>query len=474
MLTRDALSALDKSTLIDLVLEQGETIRKQGALLIKLEARLQDLEARLGKNSKNSSQPPSSDPPFKHLTPPSLKPEVDQKKSGGQQGHLGQGLKKVAEPDHFETHCPASCVHCGHCLTDVPATPSGCWQVFDLPAQMQIEVTEHHRFSRCCPQCHEESQGALPAWLSETTPCQWGPGCRTVGVYFMEQQHLPFERTQTVFNDLFGRAPSEGTLFHWLKEAHRRLEPLEVAIAEALVKAPMVGADETTAKGVGWLHCLVNKDWTWYGCDAKRGRAAMDKFNLLPRFRGLLMTDCLSSYNVYGGKRALCNAHLLRELTGVYQWGHQWADKMIGLLVSTKAKVKEAGGPLPPSACKTLYQQFGRILTLGDRENKDKPIKESRNLLNRLDELRDLYLCYATIPDAWFDNNISERALRMMKLHVKISGCFRSPLGCQILCRVRGYLATMQKQGMPLMHALKSVMEGKPILPPLLILNATN
>ena len=290
-------------------------------MLVKLESRLRDLEARLGKNSKNSSKPPSSDPPFKHLTPPSLKADGDQKQSGGQPGHVGQGLKKVAAPDRVERHIPDSCVDCGHCLAEVSPTPSGCWQVFDLPVQRKIEVTEHRRFSRCCPHCRKESKGALPAWLSETTPCQWGPGCRTLGVYLMEQQHLPFERTQSLFNDLFGVAPSEGTLFHWLKDAHKRLEPIEAAIAAELIKAPMLGADETTAKGIGWLHTLVNEEYTWYGCDAKRGREAMDKFGLLAKFRGLLMTDCLSSYSIYGGKRALCNAHLLRELTGVYQWG---------------------------------------------------------------------------------------------------------------------------------------------------------
>jgi transposase len=465
MLTREEVSALDKAALVDLVIDQG-------TLVVKLEARIAELEARLGKNSKNSSKPPSSDPPFKNLTPPSLQGAEGQKKTGGQPGHLGQGLKKVAEPDHREPHCPDSCTHCGYCLKDLPVSPSGCWQVFDLPAQMKIEVTEHQRFSRCCPHCHKESNGALPAWLSETTPCQWGPGCRSVGVYLMEQQHLPYERTQAVFQDMFGLAPSEGTLFHWLQEAHRRLEPVEAAIAEELVKAPLVGADETTAKGVGWLHCLVNKDWTWYGCDAKRGREAMDKFGLLPGFDGLLMTDCLSSYVIYGGKRALCCAHLLRDLTGVYQWGHQWADRMIGLLIKTKARVKEIGGPLSRSELRTLYQQFGRILALGDRENEKKPIKESRNLIKRLDELRDLYLRFATTVGAWFDNNISERALRMMKLHIKISGCFRSPLGCEIICRIRGCLATMHKQGVPLMHALRSVMEGQPILPPLLA--ATN
>jgi transposase len=68
----------------------------------------------------------------------------------------------------------------------------------------------------------------------------------------------------------------------------------------------------------------------------------------------------------------------------------------------------------------------------------------------------------------WFDNNISERALRMVKLHQKVCGCFRSSLGAQILCRVRGYLSTMAKQKQALFPALVSVLQKRPILPPLL------
>ena len=97
---------------------------------------------------------------------------------------------------------------------------------------------------------------------------------------------------------------------------------------------------------------------------------------------------------------------------------------------------------------------------------------KSAALLARLQERGDQYLRFATRAGAWFDNHLSERALPMMTVPVKVSGCLRSALGCQILCRVRGYLWPMVKPGQALMAALVSVMvsvmEGKPLLPPLL------
>ena len=184
-LIREHLEALDKDALIKVVLQ--------------LAARVSELEARLAQNSKNSSKPPSSDPPFSKTAPPS---KGNQNKSGGQSGHTGHGLEKVAAPDRLLEHLPYECFHCGCGLHQEPATAAGVWQVFDLPTGLKIEVVEHRRFSRRCPWCNNQNQGTLPCWLSQETSCQWGPGCRALAVYLIQQHHLPYERTQALFAHL--------------------------------------------------------------------------------------------------------------------------------------------------------------------------------------------------------------------------------------------------------------------------------
>ena len=457
MLTREQLWALDKDALI-------ETILQQSAHIAELEARILALEARLNQNSKNSSKPPSQDPPF---APKATRPSTG-RKSGGQPGHQGQGLSKVQEPDAVLVHAPHSCHHCGYDLSEQPGAPAGSWQVFDLPADLKLVVTEHRRQKKDCPWCHEETLAAVPDWLSPSAPCQYGRRCRALGVYLMQQQHLPYERTQSVFVDLLGSAPSEGTLWNWQQQAYETLAQVEAAIAEVLVESPIAGADETPVRGIGWIHVFGNDEWTWYGAHQKRGRPAIELFGLLPRYLGLLMTDCLCSYDIYGSVRALCNAHLLRELRAVEEAGHGWASSMARLLLWVKEQVESSGAPLARSALLGAYRWFGRWLSRGERENAADWVDTSSRLVSRLRARRDEYLQFATLAGVWFDNNVSERALRMVKLHQKVSGCFRSFLGGQILCRVRGYLSTMQKQGQALFAALVSVMEGKPALPPLL------
>jgi len=64
-----------------------------------------------------------------------------------------------------------------------------------------------------------------------------------------------------------------------------------------------------------------------------------------------------------------------------------------------------------------------------------------------------------------FANNQAERDLRMIKVQQKVSGCFRSPTGSVVFCRLRGYLSTLKKQGQTVLPALQGVFAGHPPLP---------
>lgn len=65
----------------------------------------------------------------------------------------------------------------------------------------------------------------------------------------------------------------------------------------------------------------------------------MDASGVLLEFHGTAVHDCWSPYFEYINVRhSLCCAHIIRELTGIYEnYGQDWAKKLIKLLVDTKS-----------------------------------------------------------------------------------------------------------------------------------------
>ena len=87
------------------------------------------------------------------------------------------------------------------------------------------------------------------------------------------------------------------------------------------------------------------------------------------------------------------------------------------------------------------------------------------SLVDRLREHQGATLAFMedlTIP---FDNNQAERDIRMIKVRQKISGCFRTTTGVDRFCRIRGYISTLRKQGMPILSALGKAITGSPPMP---------
>jgi len=454
------------------------TVAQMQAAIDALAARMAELEARLSKDSHNSSKPPSSDALSRK--PKSLRPKGD-KPTGGQKGHPGTTLCWSNQPDEILGHAPSVCAGCGQCLDAV--VPESCErrQVYDLPP-MRLRVTEHRALAKLCPACGCLTHGAFPEGV--TQPVQYGPGVRALCVYLQINHLLPFERTQQILSDLFGASLSEGSLANFLASCHQRLEGVEAAIKMAIPQAPVAHFDETGAridKKLHWLHVAATESLTYYAPHARRGRPALEAVGILPAFGGTAVHDAWASYLAYDCAHALCNAHLLRELAFLKEQMRQpWAEQAIALLCDIKKAVeaaKTAGAErLDPLARLRFRARYQWVVQEGMRANPpaQPPFKRgrpkqsaARNLLDRMDRYRCCVLAFMDDFAVPFDNNLAERDLRMVKVQQKVSGCFRTLAGAQQFCRIRGYISTMRKQGADVLAALRSAFQGQPLVPAL-------
>ena len=450
------------------------TSEQKDALIIALWARLDKLEAMLLKNSSNSSKPPSSDG-FKRK--PKSRRVAGKAKAGGQKGHPGSTLKRVAVVDEVQLHKPPThCDACGSKLDMRLATvQDNGRQVIDLPP-VRVKVVEHRLQSVRC-RCGRLHAGRYPEGVTQTV--QYGPAIKATLVYLTQYQHVPMKRCTDAMQDLFGVHISPASVHAAIAQAHTAVVPIVQAMSESMLHAPVVHFDETgmrVGKKLYWMHSASTDDAVVYQVHARRGREALQAFNLLPRFKGVAVHDGWPAYDSFNLTHALCNAHHLRELEFIVDsTGQQWAKAMSVLLVEINDAVNaSAEALLSRQEAAPYLRRYRRLLAQGRKANpetmtdptrKDKRggIRQSFafNLIRRLDERVDDVLRFMNEALVPFTNNLAERDIRMPKLKQKVSGCYRSFAGAQAYCSIRSYLGTLQKQSRNLMQALTMLLSAR-------------
>jgi transposase len=454
----------------------GLTHAEKDVIILTLWARLEALESKANKDSRNSSKPPSSDGLAKKTR--SLR-VVSGKKPGGQIGHEGKTLKRVAEPTRTEPHpLPGQCGHCGFSLAQGEVQVLERRQVIDVPVTA-CEVVEHQTLKVLC-QCGQWHVSAFPANVTEAV--QYGPNVRALAVHLTQGQLLPFARAAQLLEDLYRITVSPGSLVTWVAEARAALQGTADSIADSLHRAPLVHADESGLRVAGklhWLHVAANETHTWYGVHAKRGMEAIEAQGILPKRLGVLVHDCWAPYWQLDCVHSLCNAHLLRELVYVKEiTGHQWPQQMMDLLLNANAvcgAARQANSHLATDDVAAFGTLYDAIVREGERlhpaahktSGKRGRVKQSIpfNLLRRLRQHADAVLLFIHDPSVPFTNNLGERAIRMPKVKQKISGSFRTLEGAENFGVIRSCLDTLRKQGHGMLDVLQRAFAGNPIQP---------
>ncbi|MFU8841975.1 MAG: IS66 family transposase [Nitriliruptoraceae bacterium] len=450
-------------------------VAEQDVRIAEQDVRIAELVARLEQNPRNSSKPPSSEGLGK---PPPVR-RVSGRRPGKQPGADGRYLAQVDDPDEVVVHVPSACAGCGEALDDAEVVGEVARQVFDLP-EPRVEVVEHRAQRRRCG-CGQTTAAEFP--VEATAPACYGSRVRAAIVYLAVYQHLPVDRLASLMGDLLGVAVATGTVWAVLAQAPGKVGTAVEVIRRQLVAAPVVCFDETGARIDGtlhWIHSAGTQDLTLVAVHRRRGVVAMDAAGVLPAFAGVAVHDCWPPYWRYEAiTHALCNAHLLRELTAALEAGQGWAGQMSDLLVEAKQLVEvavDAGADrLDAVTLGDIDRRYRDVIAAGHAANPTPPRTGRRgrtakskaaNLLGRLDDHQEAVLRFTTDLSVPFDNNLAERDVRMIKLQQKVSGCWRTLAGAEAFCAVRSYLATARKHNVNLLDVLQQAFVGDPWLPP--------
>ncbi len=345
---------------------------------------------------------------------------------------------------------------------------------------LQLECTEHRAEIKECPCCQQTSTAPFPADVK--APIQYGKNFRALLAYLYDAQEGASGRIGQMCAEMFGYAVSEATLQAARQEQHAALEPYEQRLVEILPKEPVLHADETSVpinQVNHWLHVLCTPLLTFFAIHLKRGQEAIQAIGILPRFKGWLMHDFLSSYLGFENcLHTFCKSHLLRELVFLFEqhqqaWAKDLHELFLEMLESVRA-LKARDAPATQRQYRRWQKQYRSILRAGHRANPLTPqqramkrCKQSKaqNLLDRLEGYEEAILAFLWALELPFTNNEAERAFRMMKVRVKISGCFRTLDGARRHARIRSYISTLRKHDLPVLEYLRRALDGCPFLP---------
>ena len=411
--------------------------------------------ARLPKDSSNSSRPPSTDL-YKPKRNKNLSlREKSGKKTGGQPGHKGSTLAFCTdEPDQIITHSPEVCSGCGGNLEMVVGEIGQTHQVIDTNVP-PIILTNHQSIIKYCS-CGKCNKGAFPTGVQGMV--NYGPGIRAMVVNFSVRQYIPFGRIVEILEDLYKIHISEGTVANIIKGFCSNCNHAYSNIQQQVKASTVIGADETSVKVDGakwWMHTYQTSKCTFIGAHASRGQQAQQAFFPGGFPYSILISDCLSmQLATPAAAHQICNVHLLRELNAMLE-----AHPEVKWPAEISKLIKDALKIWNDSATKKKTDKIERRLTkLLEQDQSNAPGKIPA-FWKRLKKHREKIFLFLQYSDKSVspENNASERAIRNVKVKVKVSGQFKSSDGARDYAIIRSIVDTANKQDLNIHEELVKI-----------------
>jgi len=426
---------------------RDERIAELEALVVKLMARIERLEEQVRTSSRNSSKPPSSDPPTVNREPRS----PTGRKPGGQPGHK-RHQRELFPPEKVRsvTDCrPERCGGCQHRLRGRDPEPYR-HQVADLP-KIEPVVDEYRLHTLTCERCGRHTRGDLPVG---TPSGAFGPTVIAFVTLMLGVYGLSRRDVAELTRDMFGLPISVGGVVGCQKIGAEALAPAHAQAQAEVPKASVRYADETGWKLGNLYACLwvvVTPTVTVFRIQAERSRSAAMK--VLGKVHGMLGSDRYSVYDCWPKHmHQFCWAHLARLFVQFSERSDPKAAAVGRALTVAKNEMFEwwyrvRDGTLARSTfqrqMRPLQDRVAGLLQEGLRSR----CAKTRRTCLRLSQNAAALWTFVRRAGIEPTNNIGERAIRRAVIIRKTSFGSQSEHGCRFLERVLTVHATLRQRG---------------------------
>jgi transposase len=415
--------------------------------VVTLSERVSALEERTQRSSRNSSQPPSADPPS---VPTSRKGKRSVRKQGGQRGHRGHGRPLVPpeQVDEVIDATPTACGRCGQRLLGTDPQPAR-HQVTEVP-RVRPKVTEYRRHTLRCPDC---GVATTADWPVEMPSGSFGPRVAATVAYLTGRCGVSQREAQEILATLWQVEVGLGSIAALEQQVSAALAT-PVAEAQAVVREqPVANVDETS-----WSE-QTRRCWLWVAVTAlvtvflvRPSRGSTSAKELLGAdYAGIVGSDRWSGYTwVATAQRQVCWAHLVRDFTAVAE--REGAAKALGTACLDLADRLFArwyqwrdgtlDRPTFTLLMAPLQAELHALLETGPAIRHAK----TRHLCENLLKIEPALWTFVTVSGVEPTNNSAERALRRAVLWRRRSFGTQSAAGSRFVARILTAVTTLRRQ----------------------------
>lgn len=454
-------------------------IAEKDAIIKELKVKLAHA-AMINRNGTNTGISTAATPINKKKVIPNTRRGSDKTK-GGQPGHEKHTLPGFDETEITETsehELDLSIENCDKCHGQLIDTGEvECKDEFDVKITVVKHRHNYHIYE--CKDCGYRVRLSIDKTLKE--PNQYGSNLQATALSLMVTGNVAINKVRMIIKGMTSDQmhPSEGYICKLYKRASKALTGFIADLKCMLIQRTIVYWDDTVIMIKTNRACMRfygDETISYYTAHSKKDLESLLEDNVLPvltKETTVMHDHNKVNYNdIFSFENIECNQHLERDLQKVADDNpkHTWAEKikdLISLVIKERNDTIEKGkGSFTNEYLQRFHKKMEQLTKKGYKESavSTNPITvpSENTLLKRIEEYYSNYFRWVEDFSLPTTDNLSERGLRSIKSHMKISGQYENEQTASHYATVKTYVETCRKNKINEMEALSRLCAGNP------------
>lgn len=455
-------------------------VSEKDAIIKELKNQLAHMAAVTGRDGTNTGISTAATPINKKKVIPNSRRNTGKKK-GGQPGHERHMLESFEGSEITDTVSHTldvdteTCDFCGGSLLDTGEAVTK--DEFDV--EIKVVKRRHLYEIYQCVDCGAAVR--LPIDKNHKEKNQYGNHIQALALSLMATGNVAINKVRMLINGMTGGSmnPCEGFICKLYKRAANGLADFKAELRKAMITRTLVYWDDTVIMIQTARACMRfygDETISYYTAHDAKGLDGLvedDILTVLTQDTTVMHDHNRVNYNErFSFENIECNQHLQRDLQKAADDNpeHTWSVKMKSLISLTikerKDLIDENVGGFSEEYVINFKKKMEKLLKKGYEESSivtnPTTVPSEKTLLGRIEEYFDNYFRWVEDFKLPTTDNLSERGLRSIKSHMKISGQFESEKTASYYATVKTYVETCRKNSINEMEALSRLCAGDP------------